>query len=137
MEKGNMKDAIAVVIKRNEKYLLIKRAKKGFAEDYWCPITGEVEKGETQKHAVIREAKEEMGLEVEPVRKVWECPTADGQYILHWWEARMIEENVKVNSDEVKESKWVDVDEMQNIGKMFNADIKFFKDIAKDLSECK
>ena len=130
-----MKDAIAVVIKRSEKYLLIRRAKKGFAEDYWCPITGEVEKGETQKQAVIREAKEEMGLEVEPVRKVWECHTADGKYLLHWWEAKIIDENIKVNPDEVKESKWVDVDEMQNIGEMFNADIKFFKDIAKDLRD--
>ena len=132
-----MKDAIAVVIKRDEKYLLIKRAKKDFAENYWCPITGEVENKETQKQAVIREAKEEMGLEVEPVRKVWECPTADEQYLLHWWEAKILNENIKVNPDEVKESKWVDVDEMQNIGKMFKADIKFFKDIAKDLVDSK
>ena len=132
-----MKDAIAVVIKRDEKYLLIKRAKKDFAEDYWCPITGEVENKETQEQAVIREAKEEMGLEVEPVRKVWECPTADKQYLLHWWEAKILNENIKVNPDEVKESKWVDVVEMQNIGRMFKADIKFFKDIAKDLRDDK
>ena len=96
-----IKDAVAVVIKRNGKFLLIKRAKKDVAEDYWCPITGAVEQGETQAQAVIREAQEEMGLIVEPVKKVWECYTEDREYLLHWWQVKLLNDTVKINKSEV------------------------------------
>ena len=68
-----MRDAVAVVVTKNGRFLLIKRAKEGEAEDFWCPITGAVEDGETQKQAAVREASEEMGIRVDPVRKIWEC----------------------------------------------------------------
>ncbi len=132
---GSMKDAVAVVIKRNEKFLLIKRAKKGFAEDYWCPITGAVEENEMQEQAVKREAREEMGIDVEPIRKVWECFTDDKQYHLHWWWVKLIKDDIKINPDEVKDYQWLNVDEMQRIGKMFKADLEFFEEIAKDLGD--
>ena len=130
-----MKDAVAVVIKRNERFLLIKRAKKGFAEDYWCPITGTVENSETQAQAVKREAWEEMGINVKPIKKVWECFTDDEQYLLHWWWVRLINDEIKIYPDEVKDYRWVNAYEMQNIGKMFKADLKFFKEIANGIKE--
>ena len=128
-----MKDAVAIVIKKNEKFLLIKRAKKGIAEDYWCPITGAVERGETQEQAVIREAREEMGMVVEPIHKVWECFTDDRQYLLHWWWVKLVNNEIKIKPEEVKDYQWINVKEMQKIGKMFKADLNFFKEITKDL----
>jgi len=122
-----MQDAVAVVIKRNNKFLLIKRAKQGAAEDYWCPITGAVEQGETQAQAVIREAQEEMGITVEPIQKVWECYTDDKRYLLHWWQVKISRDTIKTNPHEVKEYGWFNVDEMKNITKMFTADLHFFK----------
>jgi 8-oxo-dGTP diphosphatase len=122
-----MKDAVAVVIKRNNKFLLIKRAKHGAAEDYWCPITGAVEQGETQAQAVIREAKEEMGITVEPIQKVWECYTEDRKYLLHWWQVNILRDATTINPDEVKEYGWFNVDEMKTIRKIFAADLHFFK----------
>ncbi|MGB3340905.1 MAG: NUDIX hydrolase [bacterium] len=122
-----MKQAVAVVIKNNNKFLLIKRAKKGEAEDYWCPITGAIEPGETQEQVVIREASEEMGITVEPIEKVWECYTEDKQYLLHWWSAKLIDDRITMNHDEVKDYQWVDYEQMNDIGKMFRADLEFFK----------
>jgi 8-oxo-dGTP pyrophosphatase MutT (NUDIX family) len=130
-----MKDAVAVVLKRGEKYLLIRRAKHGTAEDYWCPITGAVEYGETQAQAVIREAKEELGITVCPVHKVWECLTDDREYILHWWHVLLEDDTVTVNPDEVKEYKWLTYEEMQNFENMFGADRTFFKSIAPGLAD--
>lgn len=130
-----LKDAVAVVIKRKGKFLLIKRAKKGAAEDYWCPITGAVEEGETQKEAVLREAQEEMGIGVEPIRKVWECFTEDSDYLLHWWYVQLLNDDVRVDPVEVKDYRWVNVSEMKAIDKMFKADLWFFKEIAKDLED--
>jgi 8-oxo-dGTP pyrophosphatase MutT (NUDIX family) len=130
-----MKQAVAVVIKKDNKFLLIKRAKKGAAEDYWCPITGAVEQGETQEHAVIREAKEEMGIIVKPIKKVWECFTEDKEYLLHWWYVELINDKIKINPEEVKEYQWVDYTQMQKIDKMFRADLKFFREIGICLSD--
>lgn len=130
-----MKDAVAIVIKKNGKFLMIKRAKKGEAEDYWCPITGAVEEGEQQEQAVIREAKEEMGVTVEPIRKVWVCPTEDEEYLLHWWYVKLKDNMIKMNRDEVKEFRWVDCAEMERMGKMFLADRQFFWEIGVNLDD--
>ncbi len=125
-----MRNAVALVIKKRSKYLLIKRAKKGQAEDYWCPITGAVEKGETQRHAVVREAHEEMDLQVVPIKKVWECLTHDRKYRLHWWYVKMLDGKVRMNPDEVKDYAWLDTKAMSKISKMFSADLYFFSQIA-------
>jgi 8-oxo-dGTP diphosphatase len=130
-----MKDAVAVVIKKNGRFLLIKRAKKGEAEDFWCPITGAVEDGETQEQAVVREASEEMGIRVEPIKKIWECMTHDGDYRLHWWQVDLMDERITQNPEEVKEHEWVTVSQMQDIEHMFEADLFFFRTIGVHLSD--
>lgn len=126
-----MKQAVAIVIQAGDKFLLIKRAKKGMAEDYWCPITGAIEGDETQEQAVVREAKEEMGITVIPIEKVWECYTEDHEYLLHWWSAKVVDDRITVNPDEVKEYKWVSYEQMKTLGKMFTADLDFFKKTSK------
>lgn len=130
-----MKDAVAVIIKRGGKFLLIKRAKKGEAEDYWCPITGAIEKEETQEQTIIREAKEEMGITVKPIKKIWQCYTEDKQYLLHWWYVKLLNDKVIINRDEVKEYRWVHYREMQKIGRMFKADLQFFREIGINLPD--
>jgi 8-oxo-dGTP pyrophosphatase MutT (NUDIX family) len=130
-----MRDAVAIVIKKGDRFLLIKRAKIDAAVDYWCPITGEVEHGETQEQAVVREAHEEMGFRVKPLRRVWECFTADKHYRLHWWHVQLLDDTVVINPDEVKDYRWVDYDEMKNIDKMFEADLRFFREVAPHLPD--
>ncbi len=130
-----MKDAVAVVLKRGDKYLLIRRAKHGTAEDYWCPVTGAVEEGESQAQAVAREAGEELGIKVAPVKKVWECLTDDQQYLLHWWHATLKDDAITANPDEVKEYCWLTYGEMLQLQKMFDADRRFFREIAPHLTD--
>ncbi len=130
-----MQDAVAIVIKKNGRFLMIKRAKKGEAEDYWCPITGAVEEGEQQEQAVIREAQEEMGVTVEPIKRVWVCPTEDEEYLLHWWYVKLKDDKITMNRDEVKEFRWLNCAEMEMIGKMFSADRQFFREIGVNLAD--
>jgi 8-oxo-dGTP pyrophosphatase MutT (NUDIX family) len=130
-----MKDAVAVVLKRGEKFLLIKRAKHGTAEDYWCPITGAVEDGETPEEAVKREAEEEMGIIVRPTKKVWECLTDDKEYVLLWWHVELIRDEIVPNPAEVKDYAWFTIAQMDNLPKMFDADRVFFAKIAHDLPD--
>lgn len=130
-----MRDAVAVVLKKGDAFLLIERAKKGEAEGYWCPITGAVEDGETQAAAVIREAREEMGITVQPLAKVWQCYTDNKDYTLHWWHARIIDEKIAANPAEVRDYRWVTVDRMIEIKKMFEADRYFFNHIGVTLHD--
>jgi 8-oxo-dGTP pyrophosphatase MutT (NUDIX family) len=130
-----MKQAVAIVIREADRFLLIKRAKRGEAEDYWCPITGAIEPGETQEQAVIREASEEMGVTVAPIEKIWECYTEDKQYVLHWWSVRLVDDRITMNPDEVKDYQWVSYEQMKYIEKMFTADLNFFEEASKQQLE--
>ena len=53
---------VAAVIIKNNKVLLMKRTKPDVI--YWTIPGGEVEEGETNEQALIRESKEELGVDV-------------------------------------------------------------------------
>ena len=65
-------DAIVAVVLRGPFVLMIRRGPGGPDPGYWAPPSGKVEAGESQEAAVIREVKEEVGVTIRPVRKVWE-----------------------------------------------------------------
>lgn len=64
-------DTASVVIKKDDKFLLIKRAHKP-ETNYWAIAGGHVDKGETAYQAVKREAREELGsIEITTKRPVF------------------------------------------------------------------
>ena len=54
----------ALIVRRNGRIVLVKRKKPPY-EGYWALPGGFVEYGETVENAVVREVKEETGLDVE------------------------------------------------------------------------
>ncbi|MFQ5986003.1 MAG: NUDIX hydrolase [Thermoplasmata archaeon] len=58
--------AVAAVVFRDEKVLLVRRKVPPYAGSWSLP-GGAVELGETMTQAVVREAREETGLDVEPI----------------------------------------------------------------------
>lgn len=76
-------EAIVAVVKSGKKVLLIRRGPSVRNAGYWAPVTGEIEAGEGQEAAVVREVREEVGLMVRPLRKVWENISASGTHRLH------------------------------------------------------
>lgn len=61
----------AVIPLHENKILLVKRGTIVF-KGYWALPGGRVDAGETVEQAVVREVKEETGLDVEVVRKIGE-----------------------------------------------------------------
>ncbi len=56
---------VGAIIHKKGKVLLVKRGTEPF-KDYWAIPGGHIDFGETAEQAVIREAKEETGLDIKP-----------------------------------------------------------------------
>lgn len=56
--------AVHLVLIQNNQVLLLKRKNTGYQDGNYGLVTGHMEKGETAKQAIIREAQEEAGIKV-------------------------------------------------------------------------
>jgi 8-oxo-dGTP diphosphatase len=63
----NIRSTSAIIEIPNNRILLIKRRVNPF-KDYWALPGGKVETGETVEQTVVREVKEETGLDVKIIR---------------------------------------------------------------------
>ena len=124
-----MLDAVIAVITKGEKVLLIQRAANIRGGGHWAPVSGEVEPGESQEAAVAREAMEEVGLTVRPIRKVWENVSTRGTFRLHWWMAEYVGGELALNAAEVSDARWLTVDEICRLDGTFEGDREFYRKI--------
>ena len=69
MKKFVGKTTTAIIPYQKDSILLIKRSTPPFV-GYWALPGGRVEPGETADQAIMREVKEETGLDIEIVRKI-------------------------------------------------------------------
>jgi 8-oxo-dGTP diphosphatase len=113
--------------------LVISRAQGVILSGYWCPPSGRIERGETHEQAVVREVAEELGLGARPIAKVWECPTDDGNFVLHWWMAELDDKDVYPDPQEVAEFRWVTAAEFLKLHPTFAGDREFFCTILPSL----
>lgn len=113
--------AVSAAIVRDGKVLAVRRARKPALNLYTLPGGG-VEIGETLHEAVIREVREETGLDVEPVALAGEREVivrdAQGQVERHFvilcfaarWRA-----GEPVLNDELDDARWIDPAEIGNL----------------------
>src|SRR3954469_21736561 len=101
---------VAVAVRREDgKWLMVRRSKTVGSPLKVCFPGGTVERNETQEQAVVREMKEELGLNVRPIKQVWKHEFADKRLTLWGWIAEM--ENgseMNVNEEEIAEVFWMD-----------------------------
>ena len=129
-----MLDAVIAVIMNGEKVLFIQRAPNIRGGGHWAPVSGEVEAGESQEAAVAREAMEEVGLTVRPIRKVWENVSTRGTFRLHWWLAEYVSGALTPNLAEVSDARWLTVDEICRMDGTFEGDREFYRNILPALA---
>jgi 8-oxo-dGTP diphosphatase len=122
--------AIAAVIRDPAgRYLVIRRAPGITAPGYWQPVTGRPERGEALEAAVVREVKEEVGMDVRVVREAWRCRTEDQRFLLVWYDTACVGEACLVlKADEVAEARWVTPEEALGLSPMFPGTRKFFEE---------
>jgi 8-oxo-dGTP diphosphatase len=69
---------------REGRLLVIRRSQWVEAPGAWCFPGGAIEAGECEEAALIREFREELDVEVRPVRLLWRCVTS-WNVELDWW----------------------------------------------------
>lgn len=121
--------AVVAVILREGHVLMVRRGPDAPMAGFWSPPSGRIEQGESQEAAVVREVREELGLVVRPVEKVWECPTHDGGYLLHWWLAEADLGEPRPDPREVSEVRWISPKEFAGLAPTFEAHAGFFEEI--------
>lgn len=124
-------DGVCLVFQRGETFLLGKRAPHKKASEYWCPVSGTVEEGETQEEAIVREAREELDVLARPVRKLAEMLTNDGSFLLHWWLVELAHGEPRLANDEHTEIGWFTYEEMTHLEPIFHEDLFVYKNLTQ------
>jgi 8-oxo-dGTP pyrophosphatase MutT (NUDIX family) len=136
MSSGKV-EAVVAIVERDGRFLMGKRsAHKASAPGYWCPISGRVERGESQAAAVVREVREETGLNVIALARVAECDSHDGTTVLHWWRTELLDRApARLENDEHSELRWVSAEEMQRLEPVFSEDVAILLSVAQTASQ--
>lgn len=117
-----MIEVVAAVIKRNGLYLVAQRpvAKGG---DWEFP-GGKVEPGETLLVALIREIREEMGVEIQPGQVLMSLPkNIHGKmYMIHFIAAELLNEDIQLS--EHQSFQWLSLGDIKKLT-MSSVDIEF------------
>ncbi len=122
-----MLDGVVIVLQRDDRFLVGRRAGHKPAPGYWTQVSGKVEPGEGQPDTVSREAMEELGCRVVAREKLQELPSHNGHYRLHYWRAEILEGEPRICNDELTALRWVTVDELRTLSPVFEEDLALFE----------
>ncbi len=104
----------AVICNEDNKILIAQRNLKKSQGGLWEFPGGKIELGETREHAIIREIKEEMNIEIEVEKylaeKVFEYPEKTINLIA--LKCKII--NGKITLNEHEDAKWINKNELTN-----------------------
>ena len=116
---------VVVLIQRDKKFILLKDSRK-LMLDYWAPPHGRCDESDkNEKDTVIREAFEETGLRVIPLKKVWTTEADTKVKTVSFWLTEVVEGDIKIDRRESSEYGWFTLDEALNL-KLYPGTKKFF-----------
>lgn len=102
---------VAIIINSDGKLLLLKEARDIY-NGAWAPPHGRCEVDDrTEENAVIREMKEETGLNVRPIRKLYTQHADSKVATVSFWLVRDIGGRLVIDPKESSDSGWFSIDE--------------------------
>lgn len=110
-----MKVIVGGIIEKEGKYLLVQEAKKKCYEKWNFPA-GHLDFNESLEQGAIREIKEETGCDVklDGVCYVANRILEDDLFLMIGFNAKLINENIEFDKEEILDVKWFDYDEIVN-----------------------
>jgi 8-oxo-dGTP diphosphatase len=124
--------AVGVVV-RDGRLLVIRRSRSVVAPLVYCFPGGGIEGDETEEEALIREFREEIGVIIRPLRRLWHCVTP-WKVDLAWWLVDMPRDAQPVaNPSEVESIHWFTPDEMAALPDLLESN-RGFLDLVRQTS---
>lgn len=121
---------VVAVIRDGPKLLVIRRSKHVVAPGAYCFPGGGIEPGESEQQALVRELREELGVETIPVRRIWQSTTPWGVQ-LAWWTAALRPGAVPVAAPaEVESWHWQTLDEIARLPALLASNHEFLRRLA-------
>jgi len=124
MQKGDYHPSVIVwIVNKNGELLVSRRAPGKRAAGMWEPTGGCTLAGETQLDAALREAKEELGVSLDPdcgeVYKSYTYPHSgnDGwAYITVWiFRQEFVPDDITLQPEETDAARWMSADEIRGM----------------------
>ncbi len=95
-------------------YFLVSSTKDfGEFSGAYYPPGGHIEEGEDEASALVREMKEELGIEVFPIRRIAETSGDVKDQVTYWWACDVVGDTFVVDSKEIANSGWFTMQEMK------------------------
>jgi len=101
------------IIRRDERLLIIQRSRHVRVPLAWCFPGGEIEEGETQPQALVREMREEINVAIEAGQLLMTQTKHEGRLVLYCWTASIISGEPTPNPREVARIVWMTPDEIR------------------------
>jgi mutator protein MutT len=122
-------EGVVAVIPRDGRWLATRRAEGIAFGGWWCFPGGGIEPGERPTEALVREVREEVGLEVEPIEQIWQWERSDGQLVLYWYLTRPIDDTAEVvpSPHEVAETRWVTPSDFSKLEPILASNLAFLQ----------
>ena len=121
---------VVAVVVREGRFLVIRRAAGVLAPGKYCFPGGGIEGDESEPVALAREMQEELGVGVQPLKRIWRSTTPWG-IALAWWLSE-IEEHLPLvpNPEEVESIHWLSPTEMLALSELLESNRLFLDAVA-------
>jgi 8-oxo-dGTP diphosphatase len=123
----SLRRGVVAVIRRAEKFLVIRRSAHVEAPGSYCFPGGGIEDGETEVQALQRELQEELGCQLEPLIRVWQSVTP-WHVSLAWWSVPWgSERELRPPPQEVESVHWLTAEELQALPELLVSNRHFLE----------
>lgn len=111
-EETAVRRGVVAVAVRQSRFLVIRRSERVVAPGMYCFPGGGIAENECEEQAVVREMREEVGVDVLPIRRLWRSVTPWG-VPLAWWHVALPDDfTFGPNPDEVAFVGWMTLEEL-------------------------
>ena len=126
VDYSGCRGSVAVIV-RGGRLLVIRRSRWVVAPGAFCFPGGGIQPGESDEEALVRELREELGIAVQPQRRLWKS-VSPRRVELAWWLARLDPDAEPVpNPAEVESVHWVTPEELAQLPDLLETNRQFLQ----------
>jgi 8-oxo-dGTP pyrophosphatase MutT (NUDIX family) len=121
---------VVAVIVNLDRLLVIRRSQHVVAPGAFCFPGGGIESGESETDALVREIQEELGVQIKPVRALWQS-TTPWNVCLTWWLVEAPRDCTwSANLAEVESIHWLTTAEIKALPGLLESNHEFLRALA-------